>query len=250
MKCYGADAEDFQQMVYLAVLERRIVAKLEAAVRPHAFLYAVVANLYRDVRVKQWGKQRPSAKARSLGQAAVKLEELIERRRLSAREAVETLAAARSTAASREELETLVRELPCRLVRPFVGGEGLDHAVEERTADWLVLEAEKRARRRAVMAVLRRLLRALPPEDQYLLQLRFWGRASVPRLSVMLGIEPRALYAHLYRLRDRLRDGLRSAGLRASDAGEVLAAWDGPLDREDSFEQGAEMCSPAARQEA
>ena len=55
------------------------------------YLTVVVAMLVRDYRVQRWGRWRPSAAARRLGDVAVRLETLVRRNGQAVHEAAETL---------------------------------------------------------------------------------------------------------------------------------------------------------------
>jgi RNA polymerase sigma factor (sigma-70 family) len=235
-RCFGADADDFEQVVYLTFLERKILDKLGDASQPRAFLHVVVANLFRDFRIQRWGKWRPSAKASRLGDAAVTLERLVHQRKLSPGQAVEALATQQGATGSRAELEALVKQLPLRVGRHEVGEEGIDRLLEPASTDRFVVEQEKREQRRDFLAALEAALRELSPEDRSLLRLRFWEEVSVARLSVMTGTAQRSLYSHFDRLRAQLRRSLMAAGIVEADTQQLLAAWDGPLDQGDCLE--------------
>jgi RNA polymerase sigma factor (sigma-70 family) len=236
MRCFGADAEDFEQIVYLAFLERGLLDKLENANRPKAFLHVVVANLFRDFRIQRWGKWRPSARASQLGDVAVTLERLVHQRDLTPAQAVEAVATQQGTAGSRSELEALVSQLPPRLARREVSAEALDRLPEPASADRLVVDAERRGQRRAILDALDAALCALTPEDRSLLRLRFWEGVSVARLSTVTGTAQRSLYSHFDRLRVQLRRSMVAAGIAESDVGQFFEAWDGPLDGGDCLE--------------
>jgi RNA polymerase sigma factor (sigma-70 family) len=235
-RCFGADADDFEQVVYVAFLERNILDKLQGTTQPKAFLHVVVANLFRDFRIQRWGKWRPSAKASRLGDTAVTLERLVHLRKLSPEQAVEAMATQQTGAGSRAELEAIVRQLPLRVGRHDVGEECFDRLEEPTSADRLVVEGEKREQRRAVLTALEAALGELSTEDRSLLRLRFWEDVSVARLSLMTGTQQRSLYSHFDRLRAQLRRKVLAAGIAELDVQQLFAAWDGPLDQGDSLE--------------
>jgi RNA polymerase sigma factor (sigma-70 family) len=236
MRCFGADADDFEQTVYVAFIERKLVEKLEAATQRRAFLNVVVANLFRDFRIHRWGKWRPSAMASRLGDTAVALERLMHHSKLSPDQAVDALMTRQPGTASRTQLEALAARLPVRVGHLEVGEESLDRILEPSTSDRLVVESEKRERRRAVLATLHGALAELSAEDRSLLRLRFWDEVSVARLSAMTGIVQRSLYSRFDALRVDLRRKLLAAGIAEGDFQDLFAAWDGPLDQEDRLE--------------
>src|SRR5215216_3011770 len=77
----GADAEDFASDVKLKLLQDdyAVLRKYRGASSTTTFLTVVIANLFRDYRVKAWGRWRPSAEAKRRGETAVLLETAIYR---------------------------------------------------------------------------------------------------------------------------------------------------------------------------
>ena len=72
----GADAEDFVSDVRLKLLQDdyAVLRKYRGASSQTTFLTVVISNLFRDHRIKHWGKWRPSAEAKRHGEVAVRLE--------------------------------------------------------------------------------------------------------------------------------------------------------------------------------
>lgn len=236
MGCRAADTDDFEQAVYVALLERGILTKADQAHQPRAFLHIVVSNLFRDFRIQRWGKWRPSAKASHLGETAIRLEKLMHQQGLSADQAVACLISEPGLTQSARELEAMARQLPPRVGRRHVGDDELEHVESPAVADRLVREGEARKQRRTLLVALDRALKELSDEDRTLVRLRFWEDASVASLSRMSGVPQRLLYTKFDRLRVQLRRSLHAAGVAEGEAAEMLAGWDGPLDREDALE--------------
>src|SRR5687768_12032688 len=88
-----ADAEDFVSEVKLKLLQDdcAILRKHRGTCSTTTFLTVVIANLFRDHRIKMWGKWRSSAEARRRGDVAVLLEAAVYRDGQSFDEACATL---------------------------------------------------------------------------------------------------------------------------------------------------------------
>ena len=100
-------------------------------------------------------------------------------------------------------------------------------------ADDLLLEDERARRGALVREALAALLKELPDEDAVLLRLRFDGGLTVPRISALLGREPRAVYGRIERLLARLRRALEGQGLEAAEIHDLVER--GGLDQERSL---------------
>src|SRR5215211_7323506 len=76
-----ADAQDFTSWVTLRLVENdyAILRRFRGESALTTYLVVVVATLYREYRVKRWGRWRPSAAARRAGPVAVRLETLVHR---------------------------------------------------------------------------------------------------------------------------------------------------------------------------
>src|SRR5256885_17015280 len=84
------DAEDFCQVVKTKLLENNyeIIRKFEERSSITTYLTTVIQHLFYQYRVHLWGKWRPSAEAKRIGDKAITLERLIFREGYSTAEAM------------------------------------------------------------------------------------------------------------------------------------------------------------------
>ena len=89
----GAEAEDFTASVKLKLIEDdyAILRKFEHRSSFPTYLTIVIQRQYLDQKIHEWGKWRPSKRAREKGDAAIFLERLVSRDGLEMREALEIL---------------------------------------------------------------------------------------------------------------------------------------------------------------
>src|SRR5437764_613028 len=119
MHLSDADTEDFVSYAKLELIERNyeIIAKFEGRSSFTTYLTTVIHRLLYQHRTKQWGKWRPSAEARRMGDVAIALERLTTRDGYSQREAIEMMTTG-VPAATPRELEAIALRLPPRAPRP------------------------------------------------------------------------------------------------------------------------------------
>ena len=222
----GDDADDFASWIMLRLVEDdyAIVRKFRGESALGTYLTVAVTMLFRDYRVHQWGRWRPSAEARRRGTLAMRLELLVHRDGLALRQAAEQLRAEGMTTLSDRALGALLGALPPREpLRPhMVDTEVLADAAGVACADELVERADAAARRGRVDAALDDALGQLPDEDRLLVRLRFWDGLSIADVARALALPQKPLYRRLERLMDQLRTRLGAAGLGAEQVRELL----------------------------
>lgn len=215
----GADAEDFGGWVRLRVMQDdyAVLRKFEGRSSIATYLTAVVANLYRDHRVKRRGRWRASAAAKRLGPVAERLERLVYRRRMTFREAVKVLRSEGATSASDRELAELFDRIPMRpKLRPTrVGPEPLERLSSDSDADAVVEAKEARRKHGALREALGRALEDLPAEDRVILRMRFWDETTVADIARALDLPQKPLYRRIKRLLGTLRERLEAEGVEA-----------------------------------
>ena len=224
------ETEEFGAQVKLELIEGNyaIIRKFEGRSSFATYLTTVVQRMFYQHRVKLWGKWRPSAEARRLGDKAIALERLISRDGLSFHEAVETLTTGCNAHCTAAELEAIYARLPARQPRPvLVSGDVVPEtaAIDDDT-DGRALEHERTMIARAVAGVLDRCIAEAEPEDQLILKLRFWGARRVPDIARSLGLDQRKVYKRIERLLLKMRSALQSGGVSRSDIDEILARND------------------------
>src|SRR5688572_7302088 len=119
---FGADAEDFSSTARLHLIEDdyAVLRRFQERSSLSSYLIVVISRQFQDWRNARWGKWRPSAEAKRLGEFAVRLETLLVRDGLSLDEAYEVLRTRYQVTQSRAELEALAARFPIRHKRSFV----------------------------------------------------------------------------------------------------------------------------------
>ena len=115
------DAEEFNSEVKTKLIEGNyaVLRKFEGRSAFSTYMTTVIQRLYFQWRVQMWGKWRPSAEAKRLGEKAITLERLLTRDGFTYGEALETLTTG-TRAYTREEVEAIYLRLPERQPRPVL----------------------------------------------------------------------------------------------------------------------------------
>ena len=213
----GDDAAELSSWIRLRLVESdyAVFRKFRGESSIGTYLTVAITMMFRDYRVQQRGRWRPSAAARRRGPLAMRLESLLNRRRHTLREAAEVLRSEGATALSERELASIARELPERLpLRPVKVSEdnALGHATADRADEAIESENEERERRESKRALDEALLR-LSSEDQIILRLRFWEGSSIADIARALSLAQKPLYRRLERALADLRKTLEEQGM-------------------------------------
>lgn len=236
LHCSTEEREDFISQSHLKLIEDdyAILRKYAGRCSLRTYLVTVVRHQLYDFRRQRWGTWRPSAEAQRLGPAAVELDTLLHRDRVSRDEAIERLHASGRFAETREELLRLAGKLPPHYPRIVEGEEGLDDLAAPRAgADREVLTRERAATVRSARAALAASMQELSEEDRVVLRLRFQDGIKVPRIAQILGQDAKALYRRCDRLLQTLRGILERRGVSGASVLDCLGedSWadgDGP----------------------
>ena len=217
---------EFVQTACVKLLENdyEIIRKFEGRSSLSTYLTTVIMRLFHQWRVEQWGKWRPSAKARALGEKAITLERLLSRDGFSLSEAVTALTQRHPQSFSVGELEAIYVRLPLRKPRTvLVSDENvLAELPSEDSAEERVRTGEREIALRSAAAGLDRAIGDFSPEDRLILQLRFWTGRKVPEIARIMGLEPKKVYKRLDRLFMALRRALEAAGIDHAAVGELM----------------------------
>jgi len=224
------EAGEFTQEVCVRLLddEYGIIRKFESRSSFSTYLTTVIMRLYQQWRTEQWGKWRPSAEARRLGDKAITLERLLTRDGYTFAEAVNVLTTPSSSNYTLAELEAIYIRLPLRNPRTmFVSDDAVPDmiAVDADAEDRVEMHDRERAARKIATAV-DRLLESMDAEDQLILQLRFWKALKVPEIARWLHMEQKKIYKRLDRLFLMMRRALEEAGVEKSDIATLLCSGD------------------------
>lgn len=224
------DTADFVQIVSLKLIEDdyAIIRKFQGLSRFSTYLTPVIQRLFSQWRVQMWGKWRPSAEARRLGDKAITLERLMTRDGLTLSEAVNVLTTPANSLYTVAELEAIYVRLPVRnprivLVPEEVAPEvaAVDADAEER------IESQERERSaRCCAEALDAALAKFKPEDRLILKLRFQNSQKAPEIAQIVGMDQKKVYKRIDKLLKELRAALESAGIRRADVDKFLVSGD------------------------
>jgi len=212
-----ADAEDFASEVRLKLLQDdyAVLRKFRGTSSTTTFLTVVIGNLFRDHRIKEWGKWRPSAEARRRGEAAVLLEIAVYRDGRTFDEACTLLEQNGRLGVTRDQLRKIMTELPRRPARRVVEEANAEELVADDSADGNVLERERAAHLKAATEAVRRAVAALDPEDRLIVKMRFFEGFTIADVARQLGVAQKPLYARIQRILGTLARQLAGEGIRA-----------------------------------
>ena len=189
------------------------------------YLATVIQRLFLEQRVHMWGKWRPSAEAKRLGDKAITLERLLTRDGHSFQEAVQILTTGIRPEYSRHELEAIYSRLPVRTPRPVLVSDAAaaESIPDSRATDEdLLLDESEKAMRAAAKAIDDAIAR-MEPEDQIILRMRFWSDRRVGDIAGALGLDPKKTYKRLDRMLAGLRTELVRAGVEAPEVDAMIA---------------------------
>lgn len=226
------DADEFSSWARLRLLDNHqaILRKFAGRSSFRTYMFSVVERLFLDWRNHEWGKWRPTAEARRLGDVAIELERLILRDGTEWATAVEILLQS-GAVASADECERIWARLPRQPRRQRVDAETLVEQPPAQAAPDPVEAGEQRAREAAILRALDAAVGELPAADQILIRLRFWSGIKVSQIASTTGLDQKQLYRRFDKIWADLRDRLEHAGVTVADLVGPLAyfdAGDGP----------------------
>jgi RNA polymerase sigma factor for flagellar operon FliA len=220
------ETAEFVQEVRVRLLENdyAIIRKFEGRSAFTTYLTPVIGRLYHQYRVQQWGKWRPSAEAKRLGDKAITLERLITRDGFTLDEAVKVLTTPTGSQYTVSELEAIYLLLPEREPRPMmVSGDIVPDVVAvDADADERVSRKDRERAARKAAKSIDEVTAMMDPEDRLMLQMRFRGGMKVPEIARRLQRDQKWLYKHLDALCTRMRKRLEADGVDKSLIGDLL----------------------------
>jgi len=222
----GADAEDFGSSSKLKIIEDdyAVLRKFQQKSSLATYLHIVIERHYLDEKIHEWGKWRPSMRARQAGDAAIFLERMVSRDGLGIAEA-STIVRQKFTELDARAVERLAESIVVRQPRRQSSVERTEEMREpasEASAEDELLSGEREMAARRVGLVLSRELDLLPPEDRLIMKLRFIDAMKVSTMARMLKADQKQLYRRIDRLVAKLREALLAAGVAMSDIGDML----------------------------
>lgn len=223
-------AAEFTQEVCVRLIDDdyAVIRKFEGRSSFSTFLHTVIERQFLQWRTEMWGKWRPSAEAKRLGDKAITLERLLTRDGYTFDEAVKVLTTPAGAQYTVAELEMIYVRLPLRTPRPMIVSDEMtpEIAATDADADDRVEMHDRERAARHIAAAVDRLLETMEPEDRLILQLRFWQSLKVPDIAQRLQIEQKKLYKRLDRLFVSMRRALEQVGVGKSDIGTLLTRGD------------------------
>jgi RNA polymerase sigma factor for flagellar operon FliA len=226
------EAEEFAAHTKLKLIEANygILRKFEGRSLFSTYLTTVIQRLFFQYRVQLWGKWRPSAEAKRLGDKGITLERLLTRDGYTYSEAVEILAGGADAPFTVAEIEAMVLRLPQRMPRPVLvsDADAPEVAVEGGDGDAAsgVLSGEREGTARRAAEILDRTIATLDAEERIILQMRFANGLHVPDIARTLHLDAKKLYKRIDKLLGRLRGALESAGLGRAEIDDLMAHRD------------------------
>jgi RNA polymerase sigma factor (sigma-70 family) len=224
------ETEEFIQIVRVKLFEDdyAIIRKFESRSSFSTYLTTVILRLCSQWRVEMWGKWRPSAEAKRLGDKAITLERLITRDGFTFGEAVNALTTRSGGVYTVAELEALYIRLPFRNPRPVLVSDDAvpEVASMDADADDRIESRDREHSARCCAAALDAALAKFAPEDRLIVQLRFWNGCKVPEIAKIVGIDQKKIYKRLDKLFATLKTALEAAGVHRGDVERLLGSGD------------------------
>ena len=217
------DAEDFASDIRLKLCEDNyaVIRKFEGRSTLSTYMTTVIQRMFFQYRVQMWGKWRPSAEARRIGDKGITLERLLTRDGFTYSEAVAILTSGSDPAFTVAEIEAMYLRLPVRQPRPMLvpAIENTDNgpAVEQE-----LFSGDRADLARRAVAVVDEAMASMDAEDQMILRMRFWNGRKVPEIGRALRLDDKKLYKRIDKLLAQLKFALEQAGIPCDAVCELL----------------------------
>ncbi|HEY6141708.1 MAG TPA: sigma-70 family RNA polymerase sigma factor [Thermoanaerobaculia bacterium] len=224
-----AESDEFSSHVRLKLLEDdyAVLRKFEGRSSLSTYLTTVIQRLFFQYRVQLWGKWRPSAEAKRLGEKAITLERMLTRDDYTLAEAIATLTTGKDPLYTRAEIEALYLRLPSRQPRPVLVPEiAAPDIAAPAAADDGVMQQHRECTARAVSHAIDNAIESMDSQDKVILQMRFWHGSKVPEIAAALHVDQKKLYKRIDHLIGGLRVALEGAGIARDDIGDLLTHAD------------------------
>ncbi len=224
------DAEEFKADTLVKLIDGNyaILRKFEGRSQFTTYLTTVIRRLFYQYRVQLWGKWRPSAEAKRLGDKAIVFERLLTRDGYSFTAAVALLTSPPDSVFTVRELELIYLRLPPRMPRPVLvsDADAPDVAADGVDAANGIMSAERECTARRAAAALDESIAGLDAEDQIILRMRFANSMRVPDIARIFSLDMKKLYKRIDKLLIRLKMALEKAGIARADIDDLLLHGD------------------------
>jgi RNA polymerase sigma factor (sigma-70 family) len=192
------------------------VSRFRGESRLQTYLMAVVRNVLRDQRNKEWGKWRPSLKGRRLGPLAVATERLVNRDHVPPT-MIPQLVRPRSEA-ERVMIADFATALSRRPFRQMITADILERMPSQEPSPFdLASRNERRATRLRTNLALRRALAGLTGRERSLIVWRYFDGRTIADYVSAAGLDGKRVYREFARALKRLRAGLEGQGIYSSE---------------------------------
>jgi RNA polymerase sigma factor for flagellar operon FliA len=216
------EGEEFGAFVKFKLIEGNyaIIRKFEGRSTLSTYLTTVVQRMFFQYRVQMWGKWRPSAEARRIGDKGITLERLLTRDGFTFSEAVSILTSG-NDGFTVAEIEAIHLRLPIRQPRPMLV-PAIENADSGPAVEQQLFSGERADLARRAAAAVDRAMESMPAEDQIILRMRFWNGRKVPEIGRALHRDEKKLYKRIDKLLAQLKVALEQAGLPGDAVCELL----------------------------
>jgi RNA polymerase sigma factor (sigma-70 family) len=217
------EEEEFGSYVKVKLIESNygIIRKFEGRSAFSTYMTTVIQRMFFQYRVQMWGKWRPSAQARRLGDKGITLERLLTRDGYTYSEAVAVLTTGQPPGFTVEEIEAIVARLPIRQPRPVLVA-AIENTDNGPSIEPALFSSERAVIARHTAATIDAAIATMESEDQVILRLRFWNARTIPQIARSLRLDDKKLYKRIGKLLAQLKFTLEGAGVKAADACELL----------------------------
>jgi len=204
----ASEADEFASHVRFKLLEEdyAVLRKFEGRSSLSTYLTTVIQRLYYQYRVQLWGKWRPSAEAKRLGEKAITLERMLTRDDYTLSETIAILTTGAEPLYTRAEIEAICLRLPMRQPRAVLVTESsVPEMAAESAADDGVMHQQRECTARTLATAMDGAMQSMDAEDQIILKMRFWHAAKVPDIAAALHVDQKKLYKRIDKLIATLR---------------------------------------------
>jgi RNA polymerase sigma factor (sigma-70 family) len=221
------EEEDFLSTIKVKLIENdyETLRNFRGGCKLEGFLAVVIHRQIQDYANHLWGKWRPSAEAKRLGETAQCLERLLYLKGHTLAEACEILEVQHKVRESREQIEALAAKLPQRVHRKMEGEEEIQNLPSPNRSDRLLWDRERLGRKRRVWESLEQALRKLPAQDWLILRMKSEG-TSLQDIAKFLRIDAKQIYRRREKALKTLRQLMEENGVQAEDVAEILGRDD------------------------
>lgn len=217
------EEEEFGSYVKFKLIESNyaIIRKFEGRSAFSTYMTTVIQRMFFQYRVQMWGKWRPSAQARRLGDKGITLERLLTRDGYSYSEALAVLTTGEPPVFTAEEIEAIYVRLPIRQPRPVLVA-AMENTDKGPSVEPALFSGERAVIARHTAATIDKAIATMESEDQIILRMRFWNGKKIPDIAQALKLDDKKLYKRITKLLAQLKFTLEGAGVEAADAREIL----------------------------